>query len=82
MNKIICDIFAQKEEYNLFPEELITFAAKEVLRARVITRASVEEYCKNKHRNLGVVVQMRRNHGIDVTDSPVFKLTRQQRRVL
>ena len=82
MNKIICDIFAQKEEYNLFPEEMITFAAKEVLKASVITRASVEEYCENEHRNLGDIVQILQNHGIDVTERPVFKLTRQQRRTL
>ena len=82
MNKIISDIFAQKEEYNLFPDEPITFAAKEVLKASVITRASVEEYCRAEMKEYGNIVQMLRTHGFEITGKPVFKLTRQQRRML
>ena len=82
MNKIVSDVFSQKDEYNLFPAELITYAAKEVLKASSITINSLEEYCNTEQREYGDIIQILRNHGFNVTENPVFKLTRQQRRML
>ena len=82
MNQIVNDVFAQKDEHNLFPAELITYAAKEVLKASSITKNTLEEYCSTTHREYRDTVQILHNHGFAVTENPVFKLTRQQRRTL
>ena len=82
MNQIVNDVFAQKDEDNLFPAELITYAAKEVFKASSITKKTLEEYCSTTHREYGDTVQILRNYGFDVTENPIFKLTRQQRRTL
>lgn len=82
MNKIVCDVFSQKDEYNLFPAEIITSAAKEVIKASSITKKTLDEYCSTTNREYGDIVQILRNHGFDVTENSVFKLTRQQRRTL
>lgn len=82
MNKIVSGIFAQNDEYNLFPVELITYAAKEVLKSSTITQSSVVEYCDTAHLDYGKIVLMLQELGFEITTKPVFKLTRQQRRVL
>lgn len=82
MNKIICDIFSQKEEYNLFPVELITNAAKKVLQTPKITSSSIVEYCRQYQKEFGEINQTLKNYGIEITETPAFKLTRQQRRML
>lgn len=82
MNKLVNDAFEQNEDYVLFPSEIIADAAKEVRKSSVITRTSIEEYCRVEHREYGDVVQILRSNGFEVTNYPVFKLTRQQRRML
>jgi len=83
MNKRIGSIFYTEKGPNLlFPDEIIVSAAKEVINSKIVTESAILEYCEMNNCEESTIKRMLLENGYDITEHPVFKLSRPQLRFL
>lgn len=77
-NEKILNIFGNQEHNNLFPPELIADVAKSIKLTNSVTKKAVHLYCEENGAQETEVNRVLQELRCDITDKPIFRLTRKQ----